>query len=234
MIYTMRTFLVDRANVRRFVELSEGGVWPALEHRDGRALGLWLVVIGGQERILLMTRYESLAHWQGTRAWPEGETRGAPPEDVARRGRDAGLERSGMTRETDLIALQPISRGMPIEDAPESEPGIYTLRTFRVRPRDDAEFVRLTEVAIWPWFETMGTRHLGVWRATVSEDPQLYMLSRYRDLEHWEATRAAGPEPAEAELGTRWQAAREALAARAQLTEHSGMRVLRPLSNRRP
>jgi hypothetical protein len=27
----MRTFLVDRTNYARFVELSEGGIWPALD-----------------------------------------------------------------------------------------------------------------------------------------------------------------------------------------------------------
>lgn len=234
MIYTMRTFQVDRANVRRFVELSEGGVWPALEGRDGRALGLWSVVIGGPERVLLITRYESLAHWQETRPWPEVQQRGAPPDQIVGRGRDAGVERAAMTRETDLIALQPLSRRMPVEDAPEARPGIYTLRSFRVRPQGQAEFARLTEEVIWPWFETLGSRHLCLWRATIAEDPQLYMLSRYDDLAHWEATRGAGPEPTNPAQRERRQAARQALADRAALTQHSGMRVLRPISSRRP
>ncbi|MHB8575738.1 MAG: NIPSNAP family protein [Dehalococcoidia bacterium] len=233
-MYTLRTFQVDRTNYRRFVELSEDGVWPALEHRDGRALGLWQVVIGGPERIVLMTRYESLEHWEGTRGWQGAAQRGAPPDDVARRGREAGVERSAMTLDTTLIALNLISRREPPENAPEAAPGIYTLRSFSVHPRDDAAFVRLTESVIWPWFETMGTRHLGVWRTSVAEDPRIYMLSRYDDLAHWEATRAAGPEPADSALRGRWQAAREALRDRAQLTQGSGMRVLRPISRRRP
>jgi len=54
MLYTMRTFLVDRADVARFVELSETAIWPALEGREGRALGLWQVVMGGEERIVLL------------------------------------------------------------------------------------------------------------------------------------------------------------------------------------
>jgi hypothetical protein len=232
-IYTLRTFLVARAAIARFVELSEHGVWPALEQRDGRALGLWTVVMGGPERIVLMTRYDSLAHWQATRSWPAAAHR-AVPADEQRRGREAGVARAALTRETDLIALQPLSRRMPLADAPETEPGIYTLRTFRVRPRDDGEFAHLTEEAIWPWFETMGSRHLGLWRAIIAEDPQLYMLSRYDDLAHWQATRGAGPEPDDASQRQRWRAARDALARRAALTQHSGVRVLRPISARRP
>lgn len=233
MIYTLRTFLVDRPNVRRFVELSEGEIWPWLEQRDGRALGLWSVVLGGQERIVLITRYDSLDHWQQTRPWLTGG-QGAVAADLHQRGRAAVAERAALTRDTDVIALQPVSARMPLTDAPEPEPGIYTLRSFRVRPRDDAEFARLTEESIWPWFETMGSRHLGLWRAVIAEDPQLYMLSRYRDLAHWEATRQAGPEPSDPALRPRWQAARAALARRAELTLHSGVRVLRPISTRRP
>ena len=233
MIYTVRTFLVDRADIPRFVEMSEHGIWPALEQREGRALGLWVVVMGGPERVVLMTRYDSLEHWQGTRPWPEGRQR-AVPEDVHRRGRDAGVQRAALTRETDVIALQPLSRRMPLADAPETAPSLYTLRTFRVRPRDDAEFARITEEVIWPWFETMGSRHLGLWRAVIAEDPQLYMLSRYDDLAHWQATRGAGPEPDDSSVRHQWQAAREALARRAELTQHSGVRVLRSISARRP
>jgi hypothetical protein len=229
-IYTLRTFLVERANFRRFVELSEGAIWPALEQRDGRSLGLWSVVMGGAERIVLITRYESLAHWQETRGWPEGR-QGSPRGAI---GGDAVVERAVITRETDLIALEPLSRRMPIDDAPEERPGLYTLRSFRVRGQDHAEFVRLTEEIIWPWFERMGSRHLCLWRTTIAEEPKLYMLSRYDDLAHWEATRGAGPEPADPEQRPGWQAAREALAARAALTQHSGVLLLRPISSRRP
>lgn len=231
MINTMRTFLVERANYRRFVELSEGAIWPALEQRDGRALGLWSVVMGGAERILLITRYESLAHWQETRGWGERAQAGGGGSALVG---GAGFERSAMTRETDLIALEPLSRRMPLEDAPEAKPGLYTLRSFRVRGPDHAEFARLTEDVIWPWFERLGSRHLCLWRTTIAEEPKLYMLSRYDDLAHWQATRGAGQEPAEPEQRRGWQAAREALTARAALTQHSGVLLLRPISSRRP
>ncbi len=234
MIYTLRTFLVDRANVRRFVELSEGSIWPALEQRDGRALGLWNVVMGGAERIVLMTRYDSLAHWQESRGWPESQQVGTRSEGLSLEGRQAVADRAAMTRDTDLVGLQPLSRRMPLDDTPEDRPGLYALRTFRVRPRDDAEFARLSEEVIWPWFETMGSRHLCLWRGIIAENPQLYMLSRYHDISHWQLTRGAGPEPSDLLQRERWHAARQALAQRAALTEHTGVRLLRPISLRRP
>ena len=72
MIYTIRTFQVDPQNYRDFVRQSEEEIWPGLEKLGARSLGLWTTIIGGAERILLMTRYDSLAHWQETRNWDTG------------------------------------------------------------------------------------------------------------------------------------------------------------------
>lgn len=227
MLYTMRTFLVDRANVARFVELSETGVWPALEGRDGRALGLWQVVLGGDERIVLITRYESLAHWQETRSWPENR---AAPWPAA--GREAVVARAALTRETDVIAMRLLGTRRPPEDTPDRTPGVYALRSFQVRPADIAEFARRTEEAVWPWYETQGARPLGMWRAHVAEQPLLWMLTGYAGLGVWEASRDPGPEPAEPELRAKWQALRAAN--RGELIQASGVRILRPISARRP
>ncbi|HLZ70085.1 MAG TPA: NIPSNAP family protein [Dehalococcoidia bacterium] len=231
MLYTMRTFLVDRANVTRFVELSETAIWPALEGRDGRALGLWQVVMGGAERIVLITRYESLAHWQQTRAWPENRVQGAQPDRWPASGREAVAARAAITRETDVIALQPLGERRPPENTPDGTPGIYALRSFQVRAGDVAEFVRRTEAAVWPWYETQGARPLGMWRAHVAEQPLLWMLTRYADLGVWEASRDLGPEPEDA-TRAQWQALQRAN--RSELVQASGVRILRPISSRRP
>ena len=58
MIYTIRTFHVHRKDYAEFVRFSEEQIWPAIEEKGARALGLWVVAIGGPERIFLMTRYE--------------------------------------------------------------------------------------------------------------------------------------------------------------------------------
>lgn len=229
----MRTFDVARADVPRFVELSEGAIWPWLEGRDGRALGLWQTVMGAPERIVLITRYESLAHWEGTRVWSDPDARPIPA-DLEERGHAAQRERAALMRATDLIAMRPISQRMPIDDAPEAAPGIYALRTYRARPADDAEFARLSEEAIWPWFETLGVRTVALWRTVIAQDPHLLMLTRYDHLAHWEAARGAGPEPSDPEPRALWQAARDAIARRAALAEGAGWRILRPISRRRP
>ena len=57
MIYTIRTFHVHRKDYAEFVRFSEEQIWPAIEEKGARALGLWVVAIGGPERIFLMTRY---------------------------------------------------------------------------------------------------------------------------------------------------------------------------------
>ncbi|GEM_PF-2398374 len=232
MLYTMRTFLVDRADVARFVELSETAIWPALEGREGRALGLWQVVMGGEERIVLITRYESLAHWQQTRSWPENRVHGANAVPWPASGREAVAARAALTRATDVIALQPLGERRPPEDTPDGMPGIYALRSFQVRPEDMAEFVRRTEDAVWPWYETQGARPLGMWRAHVAEAPRIWMLTRYADLGAWEASREVGTEPEEPAPRAKWQALRQAN--RNELIQGSGVRILRPISARRP
>lgn len=224
MIYTIRTFQVDREHYGEFVRLSEEVIWPALEDRDGRALGLWVVAIGGPERIVLVTRYNSLAHWQDTRGWGGGS--GLPR---------VAAEHSRLTRDTDLRALRPLSRRQPTHDTPEADPGIYTLRTFQVEPAHLDRFVALTEDSIWPWYETgMGVRPIGLWLSIIAPETRLYMMIRYRDLAHWEATRDAGPEPADAAQRASWQQGKAALHERRDLVQHTSVKILRPISRRQP
>ncbi len=224
MIYTMRTFHVERENYGEFVRLSDEVIWPALEDRDGRALGLWVVAIGGPERIVLVTRYNSLAHWQETRGW--GGKRGMP---------NVAAERSRLMRDTDLIALRPLSRRQPTDDAPEAEPGIYTLRTFHVDQMHLDRFSALTEDSVWPWFETgLDGRPLGLWQSIIAPETRAYMMLRYRNLAHWEATRGGGLEPSDPALRASWERCRDALQERRELTQHTSVKILRPISRRRP
>ena len=67
---------------------------------DGRALGMWVVRVGGPERLMIMTRYESLEHWLGTRAW--AQSAGARLKALSRR-------RDRMIRDTELIAMLALS-----------------------------------------------------------------------------------------------------------------------------
>lgn len=224
MIYTMRTFQVERENYGEFVRLSEEVIWPALEDRDGRALGLWVVAIGGPERIVLVTRYNSLAHWQETRGW-RGKS-GMP---------NVAAERSRLMRDTDLIALRPVSRRQPTDDAPEAAPGIYTMRTFQVDQTHLDRFIAVTEDSVWPWFETgLDVRPLGLWQSIIAPETRVYMMLRYHDLAHWEATRGAGLEPSDSAMHVSWERGKVALQARRELTQETSVKILRPISRRRP
>jgi hypothetical protein len=225
MIYTIRTFEVERKNYREFVRLSEEEIWPGFEGMDGRALGLWIVTMGGAERILLMTRYKSLAHWQETRNW--GDQGNALRKAVAARAELIG--------DTDLIALRPLTRRQPEEDAKESEPGIYTMRTFRVEPGNINRFASLSEDGWWPWVDKVqNVRPLGLWLSIIAPEVRIYLMARYDDMAHWEATRGPGPEPTDPEMREFWEKARAAIMERTSITLDTNVRVLRPISRRRP
>src|SRR5690606_38607302 len=94
MLITLRTWRVHRADHAEFARMSEEEYWPEFDRLDGRALGMWVVRVGGPERLMIMTRYESLQHWLDTRAW------GASPSLRALAER-----RDALSDETDLIAL---------------------------------------------------------------------------------------------------------------------------------
>ncbi len=225
MIYTIRTFQVDPQNYRDFVRQSEEEIWPGLEKLGARSLGLWTTIIGGAERILLMTRYDSLAHWQETRNWDTGG--GAL--------RSAASERAKLIRDTDLIALSPLTQTQPEGDAAEAEPGIYTVRRFDVERENISRLVELSEEGCWPWVTRgQGIRPVGQWLSIISPETRVYMMARYDNLAHWEATRGPGPEPSDPEMRAIWDKGRTALRERSAIVRQTDVRVLRPISHRRP
>lgn len=224
MIYTMRTFQVKPENRDEFVRLSEEKLWPALEEQGARALGLWQRVAGGAERVLQMTRYDSLARWQEIH---HGDERGILQETLS--------ERLKFVDDTDMIALSPLTRRQPEGNAPESEPGIYALRRFDVDRADIRRLVELSEEGWWPWVtKGQGIRPLGQWLSIVAPEMRIYMLARYNDLAHWEATRGPGPEPADPEMYALWNKGRAELRERTEMTRQTDVCILRPISQRRP
>ena len=225
MIYTIRTFQVELQNYDEFVRQSEEEIWPALENQGARALGLWVVVMGGTERLLLMTRYDSLAHWQETRNW---DTCGGKPQSTF-------SERIRFVQDTALIALSPLTQLQPEGDAPETEPGIYTLRRFEVERENIGRLVELSERGWWPWVRKgQGIRPVGQWLSIISPETRIYMMSRYNNLAHWEATRVPGPEPSDPEMHEIWEKGRTALRERTAIIRQTDVRILRPISRRRP
>jgi hypothetical protein len=224
MIYTLQTFQIRSESRDAFVKLSEEAVWPALEQQGARALGLWQRIAGGTDRLLQMTRYDSLARWQ--------EIQHGNENDILKEGL---AERNKFVNDSDQIVLRPLTRRQPEGDAPESEPGIYAMRRFDVERGKIRRLVELSEDGWWPWvIKGQGLRPLGQWLSIVAPETRVYMIARYDDLAHWEATRGPGPEPSDPEMHALWDRGRNELRERTEMTRKTDVCILRPISRRRP
>jgi len=91
--YGYRRFFIDPADLDRFVQYSEEGVWPLYHAVDCRILGLWTpLAVTYPMEIILMTGYHGPGHWEETRFF------GGKPEGIDdtlwERGRTLGAERN--------------------------------------------------------------------------------------------------------------------------------------------
>lgn len=79
-LHAHRWFRIRPGSFQEFARLSEAGWWPVIEADGARIQGLWSARGGAAEGdALLITRYESMAHWEATRyATPEARSRLAP------------------------------------------------------------------------------------------------------------------------------------------------------------
>ncbi len=67
-IVVQRSFTVTRGSVAEFERLSREGIWPYMEARGCKIVGLFTNLHGGQsDEIVLNTAYASMAHWESTR-----------------------------------------------------------------------------------------------------------------------------------------------------------------------
>ena len=213
MLMTMRTWHVARRDYAEFARFSEERYWPEFDQLDGRAIGMWVVRVGGPERLMIMTRYESLQHWLDTRAWGAATAR---LKALSRR-------RDRMIHDTDLVAMLALSKRQPATDAPEPAPGVYLLETFRVKMADTERFRELTEDAWAPWAEREGgVRLVGLWRSYVGPQDHVYVLARADSFGIWEARHANAI------------ACARALEERAAMSERTDLKMLYAVTNRRP
>ncbi len=91
--YGYRRFFIRRANLDRFVQCSEEGVWPLYHAADCRILGLWTTLaVADPMEILLMTGYHGPGHWEETRFF-RGKPEGID-DKVWEKGRALGAERN--------------------------------------------------------------------------------------------------------------------------------------------
>lgn len=213
MLMTMRTWQVARRDYAEFARISEEKYWPVFDQFDGRALGMWVVRVGGPERLVIMTRYDNLEHWLGTRAWG----------DATDKLRALSERRDRMFQDTGLIAMNALSHRQPVSDAAEQSPGVYVLETFRAKLDDTEHFRELTEDTWAPWAERHGgVRLVGMWRSYVGPQDLVYVLTRADTFSVWEAR-----------LGPDIECAR-AIEERAAMSQRQCIKLLYPLTRRRP
>lgn len=77
---------------------------------------------------------------------------------------------------------------------------VVTLRYFRIKKGTFDQFVRASIEGIWPYFEKIGARVIGMWQVVSPEGvaggsqpnkdfDEVYLSTRYASIEHWKATR---------------------------------------------
>ena len=67
-IVVQRSFTIERGTYAEFERLSREGVWPYMEARGCKILGLFTNLHGGpSNEVVLLTAYASMAHWESTR-----------------------------------------------------------------------------------------------------------------------------------------------------------------------
>ncbi|HSF23351.1 MAG TPA: hypothetical protein VLE20_03920 [Blastocatellia bacterium] len=77
---------------------------------------------------------------------------------------------------------------------------IVTLRYFKIKKGTFDEFIRVSVEGVWPYFEKLGSRVIGMWKVITPEGvtgaqpeskdfDEVYLSTRYASLEHWKASR---------------------------------------------
>jgi hypothetical protein len=138
----------------------------------------------------------------------------------------------GIQEDRDAAAAKPI----PVRND-VAQPGeeIVTLRLFRIEKDRFDEFYEASEQGVWPYFEKIGARVIGMWvrihpvvdGQPVSEESadhdDVYLMTRYASVAHWRATRDMATHGGN---GPDWVKCREALAFRRTITQESTVMFL--------
>jgi hypothetical protein len=99
-VYAHRWFRIERGDWDEFVALSVDGIWPYLESEDCRIVGLWEALEDDPlMKLLLITRYPSVAYWERTRMQSPDPPPGADAGLYAR-AHEAGRKRAPLTQQT--------------------------------------------------------------------------------------------------------------------------------------
>ena len=208
MIHTLSRFALNGRTVEEFLQHQEAENWSSTGLEP---VGTWLVTLGGPREVLALTCFDTLQHWHESRQ---------PCDHAA----------------DEVIALQPLTERSPTGPGPESSPGIYTMRTFNVARGNIKRFGEISENGWWPWVKAGqdNVRPLAQWVSIIAPSTRVYMVSRYHDMAHWEATRQVGPKPADPDLVPVWEKAAGAIAERGSMVIDTDVLVMEPIGGRCP
>ncbi len=99
-VYAHRWFWLKPEHLDEFLQLSEHGIWPYFEADGCEIIGLWRGDDDGSlRRLLLITRYPSVAHWERTRLQSPVVPPGADAQ-LYRQAQDAGRSRAAITEKS--------------------------------------------------------------------------------------------------------------------------------------
>lgn len=115
-----------------------------------------------------------------------------------------------------------------------AQPGtpIVTKRYFKIKKGSFPGFLKASQEGVWPYFEKIGSRVIGMWQVTYPEvsglkEPKDYdeaiLMTQYASIEHWQATRKM------TELGGNgpdWEKCQAALEFRRSLTLETSLEFL--------
>jgi NIPSNAP len=117
----------------------------------------------------------------------------------------------------------PATRG-PVRNL-AAQPGeeIVTVRYWKIRKGSFPQFLAASQTGIWPFFEKIGARIVGMWqvvpgpneREASPDYDEAYLMTRYASLDHWAASRDAAAMGGD---GPDYAALQEALRIRQSLT----------------
>lgn len=110
-VVVQRSFTIQRGTVREFERLSREAIWPYMEARGCKILGLFANVHGGpSDEVVLLTAYDSLAHWESTRLeLPPPAGSDAELAALQQAAFEANRERSKLTLVSSTRVLRPVT-----------------------------------------------------------------------------------------------------------------------------
>lgn len=117
----------------------------------------------------------------------------------------------------------PATRGPVRNLSPQAGQEITTIRYWKIRKGTFPQFLKASQDGIWPYFEKIGARIVGMWlvipppggKEASPDYDEVYLTTRYASLEHWAATRDAAAMGGD---GPDYAALQAALAVRQSLT----------------